>query len=376
MVYNLLLGGYGNHITYASFDPSTAKIKVHSNSKVPEAPSWIDPGVSSPKLKTPSGQAFYTIAEIEKGQAVSLDLVEEELKVTGTYDLQGSPAYVHTLKDGSGIVVGNYMGGNAHLIPTTSTYALDTSSTLKPLHFPYMYKDIEAPNPDRQDSSHPHQVIEGPNDQLFAPDLGSDRVWIVKRDNSTESGLKIVGHFQCPKGSGPRHGVVSVDEKHLYVLGELDQTIFSFKIADPSSLPIFHDNIAPPTVAPKYRKFLGAAELLNHPKYPGTLYASNRLEKHIKESDSSYDGEEVKGDAIAIVLLDESGTKVGHTSWVRTECDHIRGMMISPDGKFMALAGKDAGGVEIWQVGGEKGQEWKMAAKDESLKQVTTFVWL
>ena len=115
-----------------------------------------------------------------------------------------------------------------------------------------------------------------------------------------------------------------------------------------------------------------------HPSHHGTLYASNRLELHIKEADPKYQPSDssLKGDAVAIVLLDESGEKVEDTKWIRTECDHIRGMMVSPDGKYVILAGKDAGGVEIWQVGGARGEDWKLAAKEESLKAITTFAWL
>ena len=173
--------------------------------------------------------------------------------------------------------------------------------------------------------------------------------------------------------------------KYLYLLGELDQTVSAYPLsasaASTHAQPIFKSNIAPPSVPEKYRKYLGAAELLLSPSFPGTLYASNRLEQHIKESDPSYPGpdsgtEIITGDAIAIVLLDSAGTKVEDTKFVRTSCDHIRGMMYSPDGKYVALAGKDAGGVEIWQVDGARGEKWKLAAKDEALKQVTTFVWL
>jgi hypothetical protein len=44
---------------------------------------------------------------------------------------------------------------------------------------------------------------------LYVPDLGSDRVWLVKRDG--DSGLKIEGYLQAPAGSGPRHAVLSID---------------------------------------------------------------------------------------------------------------------------------------------------------------------
>jgi 6-phosphogluconolactonase (cycloisomerase 2 family) len=41
------------------------------------------------------------------------------------------------------------------------------------------------------------------------PDLGSDRVWVVKREGP--SGLKIHGYLQAPEGAGPRHAVLSLD---------------------------------------------------------------------------------------------------------------------------------------------------------------------
>ena len=103
-MYNLLLGGYGSHISYASFDPSTAQIKVHKESPCPDAPSWLDPYVPLPTLKTASGgHAFYSIAEIEKGQAVSLELKGQEVKVTGTLDLKGSPAHGTLVQPSEGI---------------------------------------------------------------------------------------------------------------------------------------------------------------------------------------------------------------------------------------------------------------------------------
>ena len=312
------------------------------------------------------------------------------------------------------------MGGNAQLIPTDNSHCLDTSSTLKPLYFPYIYKGITPPNPERQDTSHPHQIIEGPSGELYVPDLGCDRIWVVHRDQSSDSGLKIQGHLQTPKGSGPRHGVVSKNskcrvssslihrltqtisfylrlkvrahclklfrpDKHLYILGELNQSIFCFPIASKAGAtqpqPMFSSSIAPPTVPDRYRRHILAAELVLHPSYTGTLYASNRLELHIKKADPSYsepetNSEMIKGDAVAIVILDPSGTEIESTSWIRTQCDHIRGLMCSPDGKYVALAGQDAGGVEIWEVQGDRGQDLKLAARNENLKQVSTFVWL
>ena len=125
-MYNLLIGGYGPYVSYVSFDPSTAKLKVHKESPTPKAPSWIDPCAPLPALKTAEGgHAFYTISEVEEGIAISLELNGEEAKVTGKVKAHGSPAHgrfavmcstdwwtnnmlaVHALKDGSGVITAN-----------------------------------------------------------------------------------------------------------------------------------------------------------------------------------------------------------------------------------------------------------------------------
>jgi len=58
-------------------------------------------------------------------------------------------------------------------------------------------------------------VIEGEGGKLYVPDLGNDRVWIVKRDG--ESGLKVDGWLQANEGAGPRHAAFSKDgERYIY----------------------------------------------------------------------------------------------------------------------------------------------------------------
>ena len=232
---------------------------------------------------------------------------------------------------------------------------------------------------------------------LYMPDLGSDRVWVVKREGA--SGLKIHGYLQAPPGAGPRHAVLSLDGesyqplrlecieltagKHLYCLTELHSTILAWTLPyDASSthpLPDFEASIIPPSVPKSHSAKMDSAELCIHANYPRTLFASNRLELQIfdKQPDlPKLPDYPPTGDAIAIFTLSDDGTKVVGTKYVRTGCDNVRGMLVSPDGKFVALAGQDGGGVEIWSVGGEKGDEWKLAAKEEGIEGVTTIVWI
>lgn len=122
---------------------------------------------------------------------------------------------------------------------------------------------------------------------------------------------------------------------------------------------------------------MDAAEIVLSPTHPRTLYASNRWELSVNEKNPELpDLPKQSGDAVAIVLLNEKGDGVEDVKFVRTGCDQVRGMQVSKDGKYVALAGQEGGGVEIWEVKGERGEEWRLAGKDEQMESVTDFIWL
>ena len=287
--------------------------------------------------------------------------------------------------------VAQYVGGNIIFLPTDSTGAISPASSSSEsieLKFDWPYADGSAPNKERQDASHPHQAIQASNGDIYICDLGSDRIWVVSKSSSS---LEVKGYLQAPPGAGPRHAVFSADEKHLYVLTELSSEVLIYDV-DPSSaagavgypkhpLPEFKASIIPPNIPSSHSTKMDSAELVIHPSRPRTLFASNRLELHIKENEpdlpalpaSATDG--IKGDAVAIFLLSQDGRKVEDTKHVRTEADSIRGMQISTDGRYVALAGQQKGGVEIWAIEGERGEKWTRVAKNEAVEGVTDLKW-
>ncbi|WVR05152.1 hypothetical protein IAU60_002164 [Kwoniella sp. DSM 27419] len=381
MSYSLLVGGYRPDFSILSFDPSTAQVKVAQDSKAPEKASWIEAG---PDGDLASSRNIYSISEVpDAGKAISLRLnkSDNKIEVTGERDTHGAPAHIHLMKDGSGLVAANFMGGSLLHIPFNSDGSLSTDSASPLLELPFVYKDQTAPNPERQDAAHAHQVIEGDNGILYVPDLGGDRIWVVERQG--ESGLTIKGWLQAPPGTGPRHAVISKDGKHMYVLTELTSDILVFSLDEPTypivPKPDFKVNIIPDSVPKSAHSFMNGAELVANPAHPNILYASNRLELHIAENSKGKvdekDLQKVSGDAIAVVELEAAGDKVKSIQTVRTELDNLRGMAISHDGKYVATAGRKAGGLEIWKTG-EDGLSWKLAAKNEKIDGVTDLVWL
>lgn len=286
------------------------------------------------------------------------------------------------------------MGGSVALYPistTTETGLLIDTAFRTELHPPFPYKAAKhGPIKARQQQCHIHQVLEDKKGLLYAPDLGSDRIWILSRDKTQ---LEVRGWLQCPAGTGPRHAVLTPDgmpremprraplqalarlltdhtEHLLYVIGELSHTIVAFDLstgpaADTQPISGFAPNIIPSTVHPDHQSLMDSSELCPHPSIPNVLYASNRWERHIADREPhlrNVPKELPPGDAIAIILLSDDGRQVEEVKHVRTHLDTIRGMRIRQDGEYVVAAGQEGGGIEVYRISGERGATWTLVA--------------
>ncbi|WWD01293.1 hypothetical protein V866_008236 [Kwoniella sp. B9012] len=376
--YTILVSGYRPTYTILSFDPSTAKIKIISDSPAPEKASWIEPA-SQQHNPLQANRTLYSISETEKGLAVSLNLNDDKIEITSQKETHGGPAHVHVLKDGSGLAVVNYMGGSMIYFPFNPDGTLsDNPSEL--LQFEYLYKDGNAPDPERQDTPHAHQVIEDDQGHLYVCDLGNDRIWVIEKKGVNT--LEIKGWLQAPPGTGPRHATFSKDGKHLYVLTELTSDVLVFSLESPTypiiPKPDFKVNIIPPSVPKDAQQYMNAAELVLNPAYPNILYASNRLEMSLEEKSKGKFSTNVnsKGDSIAIIELNESGDELKSLKTFQTDLDNLRGMTISPDGKYLVTAGRKKGGLEVYKVVDE-GRGLKLAGKiEDGVDNITDLTFL
>lgn len=108
------------------------------------------------------------------------------------------------------------MSGNVLVVPLSATVPYLPGSTATD-----RCKSIEfsgtGPNKDRQEASHPHQIVFAPElGEVLVPDLGADKTWRLKKN---AGGLWApVGYVEYEPGSGPRHLVYSgASEWFLYV---------------------------------------------------------------------------------------------------------------------------------------------------------------
>ncbi|MET4780055.1 beta-propeller fold lactonase family protein [Glaciihabitans sp. UYNi722] len=73
-----------------------------------------------------------------------------------------------------------------------------------------------------QDGPHAHSTLVTGEKTVLSADLGADRVYVHRQ---TDTGLERIGFGEFPAGTGPRD-LLAVEDR-IYLLGELDGTLFS-----------------------------------------------------------------------------------------------------------------------------------------------------
>ncbi|WVQ89383.1 hypothetical protein IAS59_003140 [Cryptococcus gattii] len=393
MGYRLIVSGDRPTFTVLEFDPAHSALKVERNYPAPYNCSWLEKSPFRQQSDSAVDKLFALSEGEEKGELFTFELDGKDIKITSREPTLGAPAQFQVLSDRSAVVLATYLGGSLALYPLSAngTFSSDIKRTEIAFDFVYSsHPDAHGPIPYRQRQCHAHQVLEHQKTGLFfSCDLGSDRVWIARRSQGNAQ-LEVIGSLQLPPGSGPRHAVFSKDEKLAYVICELSHQVHAFPLPSSSTenvkdiqpLSAFSANIIPPNVPLEHQTLMDSSEIWLHPTIPKVIYASNRWQLHIAERQPELQNvaPPPKGDSMAIILLNETGDKVESVKHVETGLDAIRGFRISPDGKYVAVAGQEGGGVEVYGIAGSRGDEWNLIArsgeKEGVEKGIKDVLWL
>ncbi|KAG9105303.1 hypothetical protein FRC07_009411, partial [Ceratobasidium sp. 392] len=282
-----------------------------------------------------------------------------------------SPAHMLVSSNGNEIVAMNYNSGSGLNVPLTA----DKSRFGTP--YPVIMFTGSGPNPSRQTSPHPHEIIQYGSEYLI-PDLGSDKIWRLTKSSS--GALQNSGYIQQPSGSGPRHGVVkgrsvktfyillnltpSTLGNTLYTLHELSNTLTQQTIPalGSSTQPTVTASINIIPTDSTNPSAHTAAELILSPStsaFPTQyLYATNRGDQ---------------SDAITIVSIANNTLQI--VKQVRTGLSTIRGAALSPDGTYLVAGGQNNGLVIVFErING--GADLKEVARTSGLTQPFSFLWL
>ncbi|KAI0827778.1 putative isomerase YbhE [Trametes gibbosa] len=356
MVYRILVASYANEIYTLAFDPEAPSLKLVSTITVGHHPSWLTP---HPKDRS----IVFTGLEQSDGKIVALKYdAEGRGAVIGETPSEGAdPCAILALE--TELIIGNYSSGRFVAVSITTETSGIFGSPSSTIQF-----DGMGPNKERQEASHPHQVIQHPTrDEVLVPDLGTDQTRRLVRDASGKWVER--GAVSYKAGSGPRH--VAFYEDVLYTALELTSEVSAHRFPPLPSEPTLLDLIPTmrtPPPPPASAEMLAAEILLPQPNasFPTPyLYVSNR-------NDPS-----PEGDIISILspASEASGGKIGCVAEVRSHLKHLRGMEFGgADGRWLIAGGVFGGGVRVFErVDG--GRDLKEVA-EIALAAPTGFLWL
>ncbi|HSF90098.1 MAG TPA: lactonase family protein [Saprospiraceae bacterium] len=282
--------------------------------------SFVD-DIINPSYLTLShdGQFLYSCADTKlpdtgSVMAFSVNAVEGKLSFINRQSSEGdNPVYVSVHPNNRYLINANYSGGSV------SAYVINDNGSLQPASQVIPY-DGSSIIPSRQEKAHIHAAEFSPNgDYVFLPDLGSDKIWVCRFDETRKQPLMNANHLTktTAPGSGPRHFTFHPNEKVAYCIEELSGTVRAYAYHEGKL-----DELQHIFTYSKPGDFYWSADIHISPD-GNFLYASNRREDE---------------NTIAIFAVDQQTgrlTLVGHQ---KTFGDHPRNFTIDPTGKYLLVA--------------------------------------
>lgn len=310
--------GYSDGIYLFQFDTISGYSKFISSVKV-DNPSYL--------AISPDQKYVYAISEKDdKAAAVNSFSFDKKKGALSFLNKQltggGAPCYVTIDKEAKHVITANYLGGNISIFDVEQNGMLAPASQV----INFAGKGI---NPTRQEKPHLHYVNFSPDGKyLFANDLGTDKIYKFDVNEKDTGNFLTIGtppSFKVKDGSGPRHIDFHPNGKYIYLITELSGDIVAFDYNNGNLTEI-------QSIKCDSLGAAGSADI--HVSPDGKfLYASNRL----------------KGDGIAIFSINQADGLLTQVGYQATGI-HPRNFAITPNGKFMLVASRDGGIIQIFSI--------------------------
>eukprot|EP00929_Paragymnodinium_shiwhaense_P025529 TRINITY_DN15419_c0_g1_i2.p1 TRINITY_DN15419_c0_g1~~TRINITY_DN15419_c0_g1_i2.p1 ORF type:complete len:405 (-),score=113.91 TRINITY_DN15419_c0_g1_i2:192-1406(-) len=302
------------------------QIKIDS-----EAPAWLT------TMEAQDGQPkclFVSLAD--KSKMLPFKFNGNKLEQIGDgVDSNGiNPVHASVTSDGKTLVVANYHGPDDVCDSTGSSVAsfkIGDDCSLTPADNKPHAGSSKIKN--RQCASHIHSVTPGPDNLVFACDLGADLIFTYKV--AADGKLTEVAKVATEPGTGPRHIAVHPTKRSLYVVSEMGSLVTSYNIEESGALKKVseHSSEMPKELELGYGS--KAAEIIIS-KDGSTLYVSNRA------FDAKF------RNTIAVFHINEDGTL---SMQEQVDAPNFpRGMVLSKDEKHLVVASQHTGILESYQV--------------------------
>ncbi len=333
--------GGGKGIYRATFNAKTGELTQMELAAETEQPSFLALG--------PAGAQRMLYAVDEAGNGVISFRIDSRAGDLHRVGQVGSgtagPCYVSVDATGHAAFTANYAGGGV------SSYKVQGDGTLGGPVDQVNYADGDrfgsnGPMASRQDGPHPHCATISPDNRfLVVCDLGHDRISVFSIDPETAK-LATNAPFLFSNnrpGSGPRHVVFHPNQRWVYGVNELDDSIDHYLwTATHGAHAQALLSVAGPPVKTIAKDFPGdkntAAEVAISPN-GNFLYASNRGEN-------------------SLVVFSISPDTGALTEIQRITCGGKtpRHFTLDPTGNWLLCGNQDGGGVTVYRRDGGSGR--------------------
>ncbi|MDB4728393.1 lactonase family protein [Saprospiraceae bacterium] len=307
----------------------------------------------------PNGKYLYAVNEIADANpehigtvsAFSFDANTNKAEFLNAVSSQGdAPCHVSIDASGKFVLVANYVGGTVSSYPILADGSLG-NSIVTHIH------QIRKVNLPRQEAAHAHMIVPGITDNaVFAVDLGINQV--IQYNLDSTGMMNRMGEITLTEGAGPRHLAFHPTLNRMYVLGELNHSIETFKYENGN------DDFELVQVADTWGKsdsegMVNCAAIKIHPNGQ-FLYASNR---------------DIKSDTENSIAMFKVDTETGELTFLGTQDSKgliPRDFEIDPSGKFLLVANQNSDSIVTFKINSKTG----MLEETGFVKEVMTPVCL
>jgi len=291
--------------------------------------------LSNPTYLTisPCGNYLYSVSEIRDEQGRHNGLVNaykiqrnSNLSFINSQPARGiGPCHISTDRTGKLLFVANYVSGSV------SAFPLSCDNGIGELCFTAQHNG-KGKDKQRQDMAHAHSVNVSPDNKfLYVADLGTDRVMIYKIIPEQKLILPNRPLFvEVKAGSGPRHMLFSADDRNVYLVNELSNTVMGFsrdkvtgKLTLTQTIEMIHEKKAIKSYA---------ADIVITPdgRY---IYASVR-----------------ENDGIFVFYRDQKSGQLSMIHRIDSISGWPRALAISPCGNYLIAAGQNNDMLAVFRV--------------------------
>ena len=317
----LFIGSYSDPkdegIQVFAFDTETAEVNYICGATGILSPGFI--------CLSRDGRLVYSVGEVPDVDKTTVNCLRFDPRkktltlVSSQPALGGAPSYIATSPNERMVVTANYYTGDI------TTCTVNRKGILgKPVLYGFEGHSV---NPVRQTHPYMHGVFFTPDgSELWCTDLGTDliRVFPVDKKGFPKIDKEHQRDYFIKSNLGPRHLVFSDDRPLAYLLGEMSGEVCTLDYSTPGQIRLVQ-------------------ALAEANEYKGESAADIHMSPDGRFVYSSY---RETGDGLAIMKVEADGTltKVGYQRTGR----YPRNFAISPDGRFLLLASRDDGVVEIY----------------------------